>query len=77
MPIQASCLLPGTVCILGSNDSEGEKALRRVVANYSRETSGFEPDVLVGSSMGAAAFGCLRIRIRSAGLEPTFSAVDV
>ncbi len=70
-------MLAGTVCILGANDSEGEAALRRVVADYSRETGGFEPTVLVGSSMGAAAFGCLRIRIKSAGLEPTQSGVDV
>lgn len=74
---KAVCSLPGTVCILGNDDSEGEEALRRVVANYSKETGGFDPTVLVGSSMGAAAFGCLRIRIRSAGLEPTFSGVDV
>ena len=67
----------GTVCILGSNSPEGEEAMQRVVANYSKETGGFKPTVLVGSSMGAAEFGCLRIRIKSAGLEPTLSNIDV
>jgi len=69
--------LSGTVCILGSDSVEGEEALRRVVDIYSKETGGFEPTLLVGSSIGAAAFGCLRIRIKSAGLEPTESKIDI
>jgi hypothetical protein len=70
-------VMSGTVCILGSDNMEGEEAVRRVVALYSKETGGFEPTMLVGSSIGAAAFGCLRVRIRSAGLEPNESKIDI
>ena len=58
-------MIAGTVCILGDNSEEGEAALERVVAQYKHQTGGFSPVVLVGSSMGAAAFGCLRIHLKT------------
>ena len=67
----------GTVCILGRDDKEGEEALARVVAAYSKETGGFAPTMFNGSSMGAAAFGRLRIRLKAAGPEPTLSGIDI
>lgn len=70
-------LFPGTVCILGQNDAEGEAALSRVIEKYSRETGGFQPPIFEGSSMGAAKFGALRVRIKPSAPAPTLSGVEV
>ena len=56
----------GTVCILGESSSAGEAALQRVVAAYKAQTGGFQPLMLVGSSLGSGAFGCLRIQLKTA-----------
>lgn len=55
----------GTVCILGRNDEEGEAAVAKVVEAYSKETGGFAPNMFSGSSMGAAAFGKLRVKLKA------------
>ena len=48
----------GTVCILGRNSPEGEAAVADLVATY-KASSGHEPFVFSGSSLGAHAFGAL------------------
>ena len=51
----------GTVCILGRAGERGERAVREVMERYAEET-GHVPFLFNGSSPGAVAFGCLRLR---------------
>lgn len=60
------CLAAGTVCFVGRDDAEGEKALERITEEYSQETGGFAPFVFRGSSMGASDFGILQVRLPQA-----------
>lgn len=53
----------GTVCVLGLAGPAGQAAIDAVAAQY-REETGYQPYVFAGSSMGAVAFGHLRIRLR-------------
>lgn len=50
--------------MMGAADVAGEMALGRVVDQYMRETS-YQPTVFSGSSMGAAEFGCLKLKAKS------------
>lgn len=54
----------GTVCVLGHSGSAGEMALKRVVEKYAMEV-GHQPQVFLGTSMGAWKFGYLKILSRS------------
>jgi hypothetical protein len=53
----------GTVCVLGLSGPAGQAAIDAVVAQY-REETGYQPFVFAGSSMGAVAFGHLRVKLR-------------
>lgn len=53
----------GTVCVLGLSGPAGQAAVDAVVAQY-REETGYQPFVFAGSSMGAVAFGHLRVKLR-------------
>jgi len=53
----------GTVCVLGLAGPAGQAAIDAVAAQYREETA-YQPYVFAGSSMGAVAFGHLRIRLR-------------
>jgi len=53
----------GTVCVLGDSSEAAEAALRRVLRQYQRMT-GFSPYVFQGSSIGAVAFGALRLKLK-------------
>lgn len=53
----------GTVCVLGLSGPAGQAAIDAVVAQYQEET-GYQPFVFAGSSMGAVAFGHLRVKLR-------------
>jgi galactokinase len=57
----------GTVCILGRAGERGERAVREVMERYAEET-GHVPFLFNGSSPGAVAFGCLRLRKRRGGV---------
>lgn len=60
----------GTVCVLGLSGPAGQAAIDAVVAQY-REETGYQPFVFAGSSMGAVAFGHLRVKLRPpAAAEP-------
>jgi L-arabinokinase len=52
----------GTVCVLGLSGPAGQAAVDAVVAQY-REETGYQPFVFAGSSMGAVAFGHLRVKL--------------
>lgn len=56
----------GTVCVLGLSGPAGQAAVDAVVAQY-REETGYQPFVFSGSSMGAVAFGHLRLKLRQDG----------
>lgn len=58
----------GTVCVLGLSGPAGQAAIDAVVAQY-REETGYQPFVFAGSSMGAVAFGHLRVKLRPAAAE--------
>jgi L-arabinokinase len=58
----------GTVCVLGLSGPAGQAAIDSVVAQY-REETGYQPFVFAGSSMGAVAFGHLRVKLRPAVSE--------
>lgn len=49
----------GTVAVLGRNDAD--KAITEIAQEYARRT-GYSPYIFAGSSMGAAAFGYLKLR---------------
>ena len=50
----------GTVAILGAKGADSE--IKRIAESYAKQT-GYRPYVFSGSSMGAAAFGCLKISL--------------
>lgn len=53
----------GTVCIVGTADSAGEAAVKRVTERYEIET-GHGPQVFAGTSQGAMQFGIVRVQRR-------------